>query len=434
MAQPPTNDDDLASRVQSLGINAATQIQDLGQEADTENTRLHPYLLNPQLKCFAKYISQDWYESEDEYINLKEASTIQLNDRVICSLHQYLEEETVGKRLYRNACADFADWDVSVWTKVHPEVRKKFRKVMLDGGLLISNNGNPLPQRLDEFIQEGLAALEAGASEASVRSPTGKGKQVEALSNDLLDPNHPKNVDQQFDGSGSSVHTDKASSLTRAHRFYTPRPHNDIATAGPSNQNKTAPQHQQHGTYGNHQQQQHAGAHAPRGQRNFQGQQQTNGPPGPPGQQTTGPPALPESYFQGQQQTTGPPALPGSYGFSGYNGFPSYNGAPVYGFPDPSWNPQQPHARGPPNNYGRPDLSGQQGYSGYDGPFGPWGYPGNTAATNGFQPQNNQSLAHDYHQSHQSRADTDYEDRRFQRCQDTLIKAYTEKDKYTGAA
>ncbi|KAG5967538.1 hypothetical protein E4U57_000696 [Claviceps arundinis] len=70
MAQAPTNDDDLASRVQSLGINSATQIQDLGQEADAENKRLYPYLLNPKLKCFGKYISQDWYECEDEYVNL----------------------------------------------------------------------------------------------------------------------------------------------------------------------------------------------------------------------------------------------------------------------------------------------------------------------------------------------------------------------------
>ncbi|KAG6129126.1 hypothetical protein E4U28_007914 [Claviceps purpurea] len=34
----------------------------------------------------------------------------------------------------------------------------------------------------------------------------------------------------------------------------------------------------------------------------------------------------------------------------------------------------------------------------------------------------------------QSRIDIDYEDRRFQRCQETLIKAYTENDKYTGAS
>ncbi|KAG6088576.1 hypothetical protein E4U31_008379 [Claviceps sp. LM219 group G6] len=190
MAQAPTNDDDLASRVQSLGINPVTLIQDLGQEADTEDTRVHPYLLNPHLKCFESYISQDWYESEDEYLNLKEASTIQLNDRVIYFLHQYLEDETVGKRLYRNACADFTDWDASVWTRVHPEVGRKFRKVMIDRGIMMSNNG-PLPESLDEFIQKGLVALEAEGSEAS----------IEALSNDLLDPNHPKNIDQEFDDS-----------------------------------------------------------------------------------------------------------------------------------------------------------------------------------------------------------------------------------------
>ncbi|KAG6028703.1 hypothetical protein E4U40_000878, partial [Claviceps sp. LM458 group G5] len=113
MAQAPTNEDDLTSRVQSLGINPAILLRDLGQEADTENTQIFPYLLNPQLNCFEKYISKDWYESEDEYLNLKEASTTQLNNRVIYSLHQYLEDETVGKRLYRIACADFADWDAS---------------------------------------------------------------------------------------------------------------------------------------------------------------------------------------------------------------------------------------------------------------------------------------------------------------------------------
>ncbi|KAG6088316.1 hypothetical protein E4U31_000190, partial [Claviceps sp. LM219 group G6] len=63
-----------------------------------------------------------------------------------------------------------------------------------------------------------------------------------------------------------------------------------------------------------------------------------------------------------------------------------------------------------------------------------------TAATSGPQSQNNkittpESLEPDYHQALKRRADIDdYEDRRFQRCQDTLIKAYTEKDKYTGAA
>ncbi|KAG6073208.1 hypothetical protein E4U16_004834, partial [Claviceps sp. LM84 group G4] len=51
-------------------------------------------------------MGEDWYESEDEYLDLKEASTIQLNDRVICSLHQYLEDDIVGKRLYRNACCE----------------------------------------------------------------------------------------------------------------------------------------------------------------------------------------------------------------------------------------------------------------------------------------------------------------------------------------
>ncbi|KAG6086441.1 hypothetical protein E4U31_000808, partial [Claviceps sp. LM219 group G6] len=90
-----------------------------------------------------------------------------------------------------------------------------------------------------------LAALEAGASEASVRSPTGKGKQIEALSNDLLDPNHPKNIGQQFDDSENSVHTDKASSLTRAHRYYQTKQYNNTATAGSSKQNTTAPKQQQ---------------------------------------------------------------------------------------------------------------------------------------------------------------------------------------------
>ncbi|KAG6277361.1 hypothetical protein E4U46_001038, partial [Claviceps purpurea] len=191
MPQAPTNDDDLASRAQSLGINPATQIQDLGQEADTENARLYPYLLNPKLKCFGKYISQDWYECEEEYINLKEASTIQLNDRVICSLHQYLEEETVGKRLYRNACADFADWDASVWTRVHPKVRKKFRKVMIQGGIMMSNSNNgPLPEKLDEFIQEGLVAFFS----SSLFSPTRTTQTMtpHSIADDELHPIHPK--------------------------------------------------------------------------------------------------------------------------------------------------------------------------------------------------------------------------------------------------
>ncbi|KAG6029456.1 hypothetical protein E4U19_000939, partial [Claviceps sp. Clav32 group G5] len=406
------------------------------QEADTENTQICPYLLNPQLNCFEKYISRDWYESEDEYINLKEASTTQLNNRVIYSLHQYLEDETVGKRLYRIACADFADWDASVWTKVHPEIRKKFRKVMAEGGILMSNNG-PLPERLEEFIQEGLEALEAEGSEASVRSPINKGKQpvypidkekrTDALENDQLDPNHPKNIGQHFDDSGNSVHTDKTSSLTRAHRFYQTGQLNNTAAAGPSKQNTTAPQQQQQDEsqkqarlqqphdpnrytkgpdnhHHNRQQQQHTGTYGPLG----------------PGQQNS----------QGQQQPT---AMPG------------YNGVPAYGLSGPHWNSQRYYACGPSNNPGRPGPSGPQGHSGYDGPFGPYGggyngpfgpygYSGTTAATNGSQPQHNYNYGPDYTQARQSRTDIDYEDRRFQRCQDTLIKAYTEKDKYTGAA
>ncbi|KAG6196259.1 hypothetical protein E4U35_007998 [Claviceps purpurea] len=62
------------------------------------------------------------------------------------------------------------------------------------------------------------------------------------------------------------------------------------------------------------------------------------------------------------------------------------------------------------------------------------GHSGNTAATNGPQTQHQYTYEPDHAQACQSRTDIEYENRRFQRCQDTLIKAYTEKDKYTGAA
>ncbi|KAG6288376.1 hypothetical protein E4U09_005587 [Claviceps aff. purpurea] len=128
-----------------------------------------------------------------------------------------------------------------------------------------------------------------------------------------------------------------------------------------------------------------------------------------------------------------------SYGISGYIG------VPAYGFPDPYWNPQRPYGHGPSNNPGRHGPSGPQGHSGYDGPFGPYGggyngpfgppgHSGNTAATNGPQPQHQYTYEPDHAQARQSRTDIEYENRRFQRCQDTLVKAYTEKDKYTGAA
>ncbi|KAG5949907.1 hypothetical protein E4U58_001861, partial [Claviceps cyperi] len=336
MAGVAIHDDDLPSRLQSLGINQDTTTQDIEQDANTENAQIHPYLLNPSLKGFNKYISPAWYESEDDFLDLREASEIQLNDRVIYSLHQYLEDETKGARLYRIACADFAEWDASIWRKVHPEVRKKFRKVLAEGGILMDNNG-PLPERLEGFIQEGLAALEADGSEASVRSPVDKGKRpantinkgkqpvdpidngkriealhkrTDALLNDRLDPNHPMHLGQSFDDSGNSVHTDKASFRTRAHRYYQIGQHKITATAGPSNQNDTGLQRQEQHEYqqqarpqqsrtqthdttrhtqgpDNHhhngqqyQQQQHAGTYAHLGQQNFQGQQQTAGPPG----------------------------------------------------------------------------------------------------------------------------------------------------------
>ncbi|KAG5931236.1 hypothetical protein E4U59_000473, partial [Claviceps monticola] len=95
------------------------------------------------------------------------------------------------------------------------------------------------------MIQQGYQTSGETESEASFQSPISKGKQpansldkgkrTEALSNDQLDPNHPKNIGQQFDASGNSVHTGKASSRTRAHGYYQTGQHNNIATAGPSN-------------------------------------------------------------------------------------------------------------------------------------------------------------------------------------------------------
>ncbi|KAG5912686.1 hypothetical protein E4U61_000173 [Claviceps capensis] len=222
---------------------------------------------------------------------------------------------------------------------------------------------------------------------------------INEIDDDEPHPNHPKNIGQQFDDSGNSVHTDKASSRTRAHRYYQTGQHNNIATAGPSNQNDTTLQQQ-------HESQQQA--------RSQQFRTQTHDP---------------TRHTKGQQQTAGPS---GNYGITGYNG------VPAYGFPDPYWNSQRPYGRGPPNNPGRPGPSGPQGHSGYDapfgpygggynGPFGPYGYSGNTAATNGPHPQHNYNYEPDYTQTRQSRTDIEYEDRRFQRCQDTLIKAYTEK-------
>ncbi|KAG6314610.1 hypothetical protein E4U22_008602, partial [Claviceps purpurea] len=51
------------------------------------------------------------------------------------------------------------------------------------------------------------------------------------------------------------------------------------------------------------------------------------------------------------------------------------------------------------------------------------GHSGNTAATNGPQTQHQYTYEPDHAQARQSRTDIEYENRRFQRCQDTLIKA-----------
>ncbi|KAG6020515.1 hypothetical protein E4U19_006308, partial [Claviceps sp. Clav32 group G5] len=76
MAQAPTNDDDLTSRVQSLGISPATTIQNLAPPTDTE---LHP--IHPKLQNLEKYISRSWFDSDDRGINLKTATQTDLNDQ-----------------------------------------------------------------------------------------------------------------------------------------------------------------------------------------------------------------------------------------------------------------------------------------------------------------------------------------------------------------
>ncbi|KAG5923290.1 hypothetical protein E4U61_003798 [Claviceps capensis] len=369
---------------------------------EIDDDESHP--IHPTLKTVEKYVSERWHDSDDTVLDLRTATQTDLNDQVICFLNQYLEDEIANNILRRRVCQDFQTWDKDTWNRVHKEVRTKFRNTLRDNGVHVAVLES-VANGLAHMIQRGYQTSGETESEASFQSLISKGKQpanpldkgnrTEALSNDQLDPNHPKNIGQQFDDSGNPVHTDKASSRTRAHRYYQTGQHDNIATAGPS----------------------------------------------------------------------------GTHGVTGYNG------VPAYGFPDPYWNAQRPYGRGPPNNPGRPGPSGPQGHSGYDapfgpygggyngpfgpygggcngpfapygggyngpfgpcgggynGPFGPYGYPGNTAATNGPYPQHNHNYEPDT-QTRQSRTDIEYEDRRFQRCQDTLIKAYTEKDKYTGAA
>ncbi|KAG5915903.1 hypothetical protein E4U61_004150, partial [Claviceps capensis] len=177
----------------------------------TLNPESHP--LHPKLINFDKYVSERWPDSDDTVLDLRTATQTDLNDQVICFLNQYLEDEVANNILRRRVCQDFQMWDKGTWNRVHKEVRTKYRNTLRDNGVHVAALES-VADGLARMIQQGYQTLGETESEASFQSPISKGKQpanpldkgnrTEALSNDQLDPNHPKNIGQQFDDSGNS--------------------------------------------------------------------------------------------------------------------------------------------------------------------------------------------------------------------------------------
>ncbi|KAG6053346.1 hypothetical protein E4U17_004799 [Claviceps sp. LM77 group G4] len=198
-------DEDLPAKFDALGMRpgsptktSSAQIPKLFPAPDSES---HP--LHPKLKDLSTYVSRIWFEADDTALNLMTATQTDLNGRGPESSVSYIK----------------------VW--------KKFRNVL---------DINGVPTAALESVSESLAHLMQQEyqtsgdteSEASDRSPIDKGKRTTALSNVQLGPNHPENIGQQFDDSGNSVHTDKASSRTRSHRFYHTEKRDTTPVAGPS--------------------------------------------------------------------------------------------------------------------------------------------------------------------------------------------------------
>ncbi|KAG6235169.1 hypothetical protein E4U23_000816, partial [Claviceps purpurea] len=132
-----------------------------------------PHPIHPTLRTVEKYASRSWYYSDDIPLNLKTATQTDLNDRVICLLNGYLEDEISNNILHRLVCEDFQEWDKAIWDRVHKEVRTKLFNVLRD-------NGVPIPRK--ETVTHRLACLTQGSASHPMKE----------LDDDESHPIHPK--------------------------------------------------------------------------------------------------------------------------------------------------------------------------------------------------------------------------------------------------
>ncbi|KAG6165520.1 hypothetical protein E4U51_004284, partial [Claviceps purpurea] len=259
MASSPTKEvfNDLEAKFDALGIRPGSPSKTSSEKLQPGQIRKQPMIpdpesrpLHPKLTNFDKYISERWHDSDNTPLDPRTATQTDLNDRVICLLNRYLEDEISNNILHRRVCEDFEMWDRAIWDRVHKEVRIKLRNTLRDNGVHVPRH-EMVSGSLASLVQQGYQTSGETESEASFPNTINKGKQpvdpiddrkqLEALDKRIdalflgarLDPNHPSQLGQQFDDSGNSVHTDKASSLTRAHRYYQAGQHNNTATAGP---------------------------------------------------------------------------------------------------------------------------------------------------------------------------------------------------------
>ncbi|KAG6092444.1 hypothetical protein E4U14_000678, partial [Claviceps sp. LM454 group G7] len=66
-----------------------------------------PPPLHPKLRNFEKYISEGWYDSDEITPDPVTATQADMNNRDICFLHRYLEDEISTNILHRRVCQDF---------------------------------------------------------------------------------------------------------------------------------------------------------------------------------------------------------------------------------------------------------------------------------------------------------------------------------------
>ncbi|CCE28861.1 uncharacterized protein CPUR_02551 [Claviceps purpurea 20.1] len=142
-----TGFDDLEAKLDNLGLRLrpGSQSKTPHEKLSLGQIRKQPMIqeleppppLHPKLRNFKKYISEGWYDSDEIFPDPVTATQTDMNNRVICFLNRYLEDEISNNILHRRVCGDFKMWDKAIWDRVHKEVRTKLFNVLRDNGVRV---------------------------------------------------------------------------------------------------------------------------------------------------------------------------------------------------------------------------------------------------------------------------------------------------------